>query len=213
MSLTAEASPFAGRGAWARGAAAGRLDGRRSTRGWRVCGEPRRRDDAAHGELLRRHAAPGPGAQRPLRDRLLLRPDPRHGAGAAAAGAQVRGGGGGERAASDGGRDATEGRAGKPPKPPPPTALGALAASAADHSSASGQSPDSEAQEPPSGASHTLDSTCPPCPTAEIQTSLRCQEDGIEDTLGGASKYETYGDLLWQYFSRAYPDNVARWYG
>ena len=50
-------------------------------------------------------------------------------------------------------------------------------------------------------------------PTAEIQTSLRCQEDGIEDSLGGASKYETYGDLLWQYFSRAYPDNVARWYG
>ena len=49
-------------------------------------------------------------------------------------------------------------------------------------------------------------------PDSETQTSLRCQEDGIEDTLGGTSKYETYGDLLWQYFSRAYPDNVARWY-
>jgi hypothetical protein len=37
-------------------------------------------------------------------------------------------------------------------------------------------------------------------------------EEGVAGTFSGASRYETYGDLLWQYFTRAYPENVARWY-
>ena len=37
-------------------------------------------------------------------------------------------------------------------------------------------------------------------------------EEGVKDSLRGTSRYETYGDLLWQYFKRAYPENMARWY-
>lgn len=37
-------------------------------------------------------------------------------------------------------------------------------------------------------------------------------EQGVEGTLDGAARHATYGDLLWGYFSRAYPENMARHY-
>jgi hypothetical protein len=37
-------------------------------------------------------------------------------------------------------------------------------------------------------------------------------ESGVDGSLAGGSKYDTYGDLLWQYFSRSYPENMATWY-
>ena len=36
--------------------------------------------------------------------------------------------------------------------------------------------------------------------------------DGVDGSLAGAARHKTYGDLLWGYFSRAYPENMARWH-
>jgi len=33
-------------------------------------------------------------------------------------------------------------------------------------------------------------------------------EKGVEDSFAGAVRHQTYGDMLWQYFSRAYPENM-----
>ena len=35
---------------------------------------------------------------------------------------------------------------------------------------------------------------------------------GVRDSLAGEVRHETYGDMLWHYFSRAYPENVQRHY-
>eukprot|EP00929_Paragymnodinium_shiwhaense_P119362 TRINITY_DN91250_c0_g1_i1.p1 TRINITY_DN91250_c0_g1~~TRINITY_DN91250_c0_g1_i1.p1 ORF type:complete len:378 (-),score=60.16 TRINITY_DN91250_c0_g1_i1:81-1214(-) len=34
-------------------------------------------------------------------------------------------------------------------------------------------------------------------------------EEGVTGSLQGSARHETYGDLLWGYFSRAYPENMA----
>jgi len=37
-------------------------------------------------------------------------------------------------------------------------------------------------------------------------------EVGVTGTLEGSARHETYGELLWGYFSRAYPENMALHY-
>ena len=37
-------------------------------------------------------------------------------------------------------------------------------------------------------------------------------EQGVVGSLQGGARHRTYGDLLWGYFSRAYPENMARHY-
>ena len=48
--------------------------------------------------------------------------------------------------------------------------------------------------------------------TVGIMPTMAEIENGVNQSLGGAASHATYGDLLWSYFSRAYPDNMALHY-
>lgn len=37
-------------------------------------------------------------------------------------------------------------------------------------------------------------------------------EQGLEDSFGGSARHKTFGDMLWNYFSRAYPENMKLHY-
>lgn len=37
-------------------------------------------------------------------------------------------------------------------------------------------------------------------------------EEGVVGSLQGSARHHTFGDLLWGYFSRAYPENMVRHY-